>query len=180
MENTQNYTKSEMKMLSGMFSDLESSTYAYKTLQEKGYKIDDINIMMSDETRKKHFSDKNKESDMASKALEGAEIGSVVGGTVGAIVGIIAMVASSMVVPGLGILVAGPIAAIVASAGAGAITGGVVGALVGIGIPEDRAKLYETGIKNGGIVLGFYPRNEEDAIHFQKTWGAKKGVEIHY
>mgnify|MGYP003381339126 CR=1 FL=1 len=46
-----------------------------------------------------------------------------------------------------GIVLAGPIAAGLAGAGAGGITGGLIGALIGSGIPEERAKVYESGVK---------------------------------
>ena len=56
---------------------------------------------------------------------------------------------TSLVIPGLGLIIAGPLAAGLAGAGAGGITGGLIGALVGSGIPEDRAKIYEDGKLNG-------------------------------
>lgn len=173
-------TKKDGKMLTGMFTDRESTEHAYNALHERGYKKDDINLVMSDDTRKKHFSGDVKETEIGTKAAEGTGKGSVIGGTVGAIVGVIAAIGTSLVIPGLGLLVAGPIAAGLAGAGAGAIAGGVVGALIGAGIPEERARLYESGIKKGNIVMGVHPRNEEDAEHFQKTWTANKGEEIHY
>ena len=53
-------------------------------------------------------------------------------------------VGSTIAVPGLGLVVAGPIAAALAGAGAGAAAGGLIGAMVGAGIPEDRgAKEYK-------------------------------------
>jgi hypothetical protein len=84
-----------------------------------------------------------------------------------------------LVIPGLGIVIAGPIAAGLAGAGAGGLTGGVIGALVGSGIPEARAKLYESGIKDGQIVIGVQPRNDEDAEYFEENWRTNKGEEIH-
>jgi hypothetical protein len=98
---------------------------------------------------------------------------------VGAIAGVIAAIGTSLIIPGLGIIIAGPIAAGLAGAGAGGITGGVIGALVGSGIPEERAKLYESGIKNGNIVMGVHPRNTEDAKYFEDNWRTNKGEEIH-
>jgi hypothetical protein len=44
--------------------------------------------------------------------------------------------------------VAGPIAAALAGAGAGSVAGGIIGGLVGAGIPEERARLYESGLKD--------------------------------
>jgi predicted membrane protein len=59
-------------------------------------------------------------------------------------------------------VIAGPIAAALAGAGAGAVTGGVIGALVGAGIPEYRAKVYETGLREGGILIGVEARSDEE------------------
>jgi len=166
-------------MLTGMFSDRESAEKAYNSVHERGYTKDDINLIMSEDTRKKHYSDDSMKTDLGTKAAEGAGTGSVIGGTIGAIVGIVAAIGTSIVVPGLGILIAGPIAGGLAGAGAGGITGGLVGALVGSGIPEDRAKLYESGLKNGHVVMGVDPRNEEDAKYFEDSWRTNRGSEIH-
>jgi len=165
-------------MLTGMFRDREATESAYNTLQERGYTNDDISMVMSDETRKKHFLADSEETEIGTKAAEGAGKGSAIGSTVGAIAGIIAAVGTSLVIPGLGIVIAGPIAAGLAGAGAGGITGGIIGALVGSGIPEARAKLYESGIKNGNIVMGVKPRNSEDARYFENNWQTNKAEEI--
>ena len=170
---------SDRKMLTGMFTDRESTEKAYSTLQDRGYSKDDVNLIMSDETRKKHFSGDVKETEIGTKAAEGAGKGSAIGGTIGAIAGIVAALGTSLIIPGLGVLIAGPIAAGLAGAGAGGITGGIIGALVGSGIPEERAKLYESGVKKGNIVMGVHPRNEEDAKHIEKAWRANKGQEIY-
>ena len=172
-------TKTDRRMLTGMFRDRQSTENAYNALQEKGYSKDDINLVMSDETRKKHFSDDVKETEIGTKAAEGAGKGSAIGGTVGAVAGVVAAIGTSIVIPGLGVIIAGPIAAGLAGVGAGAITGGVIGALVGSGIPEARAKLYESGIKKGQIVLGVKPRNDEDAKYFENSWRTNKAEEIH-
>lgn len=166
-------------MLTGMFRDRESTENAYNTLQERGYSKDDINLVMSDETREKHFSGAVKDTEIGTKAAEGAGKGSAIGGTVGAIAGVIAAIGTSLVIPGLGIVIAGPIAAGLAGAGAGGLTGGIIGALVGSGIPEARAKLYESGIKEGQIVMGIKPRNDEDARYFENNWRTNKAEEIY-
>lgn len=171
-------TTTDYGMLTGMFRDRESTEQAYNTLHERGYTKDDINIVMSDETRKKHFSGDVKETELGTKAAEGAGKGSAIGGAVGAIAGVLAAVGTSLVIPGLGIVLAGPIVAGLAGAGAGGITGGIIGALVGSGIPEERARLYESGIKNGNIVMGVHPRNSEDARYFENNWRSNKGEEI--
>jgi hypothetical protein len=174
MENTVN-----RKMITGMFNDRESAENAYRALESRGYTKDDVNVLMSDETRKKHFSKESPKTDLGNKAMEGAGKGSAIGGTLGAIVGAVAAIGTSVLIPGLGLIVAGPLAAGLAGAGAGGLTGGLVGALIGSGIPEDRAKKYEAGIKNGGIVMGFHPRNDEDADYFEKQWQNNKKEEVY-
>lgn len=166
-------------MLTGMFPDRESTEQAYNDLQRRGYSKDDINLVMSDKTRKEQFSGDVKETEIGTKAAEGAGKGSAIGGTVGAIAGVIAAIGTSLVIPGLGIVIAGPIAAGLAGAGAGGVAGGVIGALVGSGIPEARAKLYESGLEEGQIVIGVQPRNDEDAEYFENNWRANKAEEIH-
>ena len=172
MEHRDNERKGNM--LTGMFRDRASAERAYNNMYERGYRDEDINIMMSDDTRKRHFatSDKSdhKETSFGNKALEGAGTGSAIGGAIGAAAGIIAAIGTSIAIPGLGIVIAGPLAAGLAGAGAGGVTGGIIGALVGAGIPEDRAKKYEQGIKDGHIVMGVRPRNEEDARYFESDW----------
>ena len=177
-QNAVNIT-TERSMLTGMFRDRESTENAYNTLHERGYEKDDINLVMSDETRKKHFTGNVEETEIGTKAAEGAGKGSAIGSTVGAIAGVIAAIGTSLVIPGLGIVIAGPIDAGLEGAGAGGITGGIIGALVGAGIPEARAKLYESGIKEGQIVIGVNPRNDEDAEYFEDNWRTNHAEEIH-
>ena len=60
-----------------------------------------------------------------------------------------------------------------AAAGAAGLAVGLVGALSDWGIPEERAKQYETGIHDGGILMGVRPRSDADAQYFvQRYWRA--------
>jgi hypothetical protein len=166
-------------MVTGMFRDRDSAERAYRSITDRGYSTDDVNLVMSDETRKRHFGETTAETDLGNKALEGAGTGSAIGGTLGAIAGAIAAIGTAVAIPGLGLVVAGPIAAGLAGAGAGSITGGLLGALVGSGIPEERAKTYESGVKEGGIVMGVKPRSSEDAEYIEKTWRDSHGEDIY-
>ncbi len=167
------------RMMTGMFNDRQSAEQAYNSLQSRGYSHDDINVIMSDDTRKTHFANSDQDTDLGNKAMEGAGKGSAIGGTAGAIIGVIAAIGTSVALPGLGLVIAGPLAAGLAGAGAGGLTGGVIGALIGSGIPEDRAKEYESGIKNGGIVMGVNPRTDEDAQYFENEWKSSQGERIY-
>ena len=170
----------EPTMVTGLFRDRDSAERAYQSVSARGYNTSDINLAMSDETRKRHFAGTSGETtELGNKAAEGAGVGGAIGGTVGAIAAAIAAVGTSLVIPGLGLVIAGPAAAALAGAGAGAATGGLLGALVGWGIPEERVKHYEQGIKEGGILMGVKPRSEDDARHFSQEWKNSKGEHIY-
>jgi uncharacterized protein YjbJ (UPF0337 family) len=160
------------------FRDIESAERAYTSLAGRGYSEEDVNLLMSDDTRQMFFDDKAK-SGLGTKAMEGASAGGAIGGTIGAILAALTAVGASLAIPGLGIVIAGPIVAALAGAGAGGLTGGLIGALVGAGIPEDRAKLYEDDIRKGGIVMGVNPRSEADARYFEQEWRKSKGENIY-
>jgi uncharacterized protein YjbJ (UPF0337 family) len=166
------------QMLTGLFRDRQSAETVYNSAKSRGYTDDDMNLMMTDKTRDSWF-DGNDDTALGSKALEGAGAGSAIGGTLGAIIGGIAAIGTNVLLPGLGLIVAGPLAAALAGAGAGGLTGGLVGALIGSGIPEDRAKLYEDGVRNGGVVMGVNPRTPEDAEYFENEWKNNRGEHIY-
>lgn len=172
--------QSQNSMLTGLFNDRESTERAYTSLKDRGYSDDEINLMMSDQTRDTWFADNDvAETELGSKALEGAGAGSAIGGTLGAIIGGIAAIGTSVVLPGVGLVVAGPIVAALTGAGAGGLTGGLVGALIGSGIPEERAAFYDEGIRNGGAVVGVNPRNDDDATYFENEWKGYNGQHIY-
>lgn len=179
-EDTELPENQSQSMLTGMFSDRESTENAFNTMQERGYSKEEISLIMSDDTHNRHFGKDPEETELGNKAAENAGKGSAIGGTLGAIGGVIAAIGTSLVLPGLGLVIAGPIAAGLAGAGAGGLAGGIIGALVGSGIPADRAKEYESGVKSGNIVMGVKPRNDDDAKFFQENWKTNKGQDIKY
>jgi uncharacterized protein (TIGR02271 family) len=181
MANSTGTTQKRSEVITGMFRDRESAERAYTSLSERGYSKDDINVIMSDETRNKYYPEGSDAADteLGTKALEGTGTGAAIGGTTGAILGAIAAIGTSVALPGLGLLVAGPLAGALVGAGAGGAAGGLIGAMVGSGIPEDRAKEYEAGVKEGGIVMGFNPRSDEDAEYFEREWNTNKAEGVY-
>ena len=145
-------------LITGFFKNRVGAEAAVDALLKRGYRKEDISVLMSNETRSKEFG-----IEPGSKAAAGAGVGGAVGGTVGAVLAAIAAVGTSIALPGLGVVIAGPLAAALAGLGAGAATGGLVGALIGAGIPEHRAKVYESGLRSGGILVGVQARDNKDA-----------------
>ena len=168
----------EQMLVTGLFNDRPSAERAYDSVTSRGYTGDDVNLVMSDETRKRHFAPDGSETELGTKAAKGAGVGGAIGGVVGAIAAVVAT-GAAVVIPGLGLIVAGPIAAALAGGGAGAAAGGLIGALVGAGIPEERVKHYEAGIKKGGILMGVKARNAADAEYFERDWKSNQGEHVY-
>ncbi len=172
MENSTNYRPDyRNEYVSKVFNTREEADQAFNHLSDRGYTQDDINVMMSDETRDRYFKRHDADdSALGDKVADNAATGSLIGGGVGAVVGAVAAIGSNVLLPGLGLIIAGPLAAGLAGAGAGAATGGLIGALTGMGVPEDEATRYRDDVKNGGIYMGFKPRHEEDARDTYDRW----------
>lgn len=149
--------------VTGFFKTRAAAEAAVDALIKRGYSRDDISVLMSDATRNKEFAVQAK-----SHAADGLGIGGAIGGTVGAVLAAIVGIGTSIAIPGLGLVVAGPIAAALAGAGAGGATGGLIGLLVGTGIPEHRARVYDADVRGGGILLGVEARSEEDVERLEQ------------
>jgi hypothetical protein len=167
--------------VSGLYRTPAEASRAYTELTSRhGYTADDVDVMMSDETRKRHFGDAEAGTELSggSKAAEHMGKGGAIGGGIGAALAAAFAVGTSVVIPGLGLVVAGPIAAALAGAGAGAATGGLVGAMIGAGIPEDRAKHYEEGIREGGILVGKRPRDAKHREELERDFRSYGGGDV--
>lgn len=169
---TQNTYRPEYRndYVSRVFRTREEADREFDHLRERGYTENDINVMMSDDTRNRYFTNSDVDTDLGDKVAENAGKGSLIGGGIGAVVGAIAAIGTNVLLPGLGLIVAGPLAAGLAGAGTGAAAGGLIGALTGAGVPEDEARRYESDIKDGGIYMGYKPRSDEDARYSYDRW----------
>ena len=146
-------------LVTALFKSKIAAESAVDALMKRGFNRDDISVLMSDATRSKEFALQTR-----THAADGLGIGGAVGGAVGAVLAAIAAVGTTLFLPGINLVIAGPIAAALAGAGAGGATGGLIGALIGAGIPEYRAKVYEAGIKGGGILIGVEARDDKEEV----------------
>lgn len=160
-------------IITALFKNPRAAEDAYQGLINNGYKTEDITFAMSENTKRffdSAHSDNISTPHVETKAAEGLGIGAAIGGSVGAITAAIAAIGTSLVIPGLGMVIAGSLAAGLAGAGAGAATGGLLGALVGYGIPDDQAKMLETGLNNGGVVIGVKTKSEDERKELHRKW----------
>ena len=167
------------KMVTGIFRDSECVERAYQSVTQRGYDTGDINVVMSDDTRRRYFSDdRHVNIELGRKAAEGGELGGPMGGTIGTIIPAI-IAAGVVALPGLGLILAGPVAVSLAAAGAAGLAVGLIGALSDWGIPEERVHQYEAGIHDGGILMGVKPRSDQDARYIEQQWKASGGQHVH-
>ena len=97
------------------------------------------------------------------KAPEGATIGGSAGGVAGGVFGLLAGI-GVLAIPGVGpFIAAGPIMAALSGAAVGAAIGGIAGALIGMGIPEFKAKQYESKVRNGNILVSVHINDTDNA-----------------
>ena len=163
--------KTEEIMVTGMFGDSETAERAYQFALDRGYDKDDINVVMSDDTRKRYFAESRPiETELARREAEGGELGGPKGGRLGIIIPIVAAVGAAIAIPGLGLVAAGPIATAITAAGAAGAAAGLIGLLADWGVPEDRVREYEEGINAGGILLSLKARTEPDAREIGRLW----------
>src|SRR5215210_3109140 len=132
----------------GLFHDSSAAERAIRDLRTAGFSDREIGFIMQNRDEERRLA-----TDTGTKAGETAAAGAVGGGVLGGIVGLLAGV-GALVIPGIGPIIAGgALASTLAGAGIGAAAGGLIGALVGMGIPEEDARYYESGLQEGGILV---------------------------
>ncbi|MBV9575715.1 MAG: hypothetical protein JO149_03750 [Gammaproteobacteria bacterium] len=166
------------KIHTGLFSDIHSADAAYQAALDRGYKREEINVLMSEDTRNKNYSSTLVKSETGDKSMEGLALGGALGGTALGIIGAVVALSTTIVVPGVGLVIAGPLAAGLVGAGAGSIAGGFVGALIGAGIPEERATIYENGIKKGEILITVSSHSDDEDNELMKDWKKNNGKDV--
>lgn len=146
------------KVVVGMFDNMEHARDAVNDLVDSGIDRNSISLIAGDERGelRKYVGPETADdagTEIAESAAGGAGIGAVLGGLGGLLVGL-----GALAIPGIGpIIAAGPIVSALTGAGvgaaAGAVTGGLLGALVEMGIPDERARVYQDGIRYGNILV---------------------------
>jgi hypothetical protein len=110
----------------------------------------------------------------ASGLAEGAAVGAVTGGVIGGLVGLV----SSLLIPGIGpLVVGGVLASALMGLGVGAATGGLIGALVGMGVPEQDARYFDAGLREGRTLVTVSDTQgaSEEALGILQRHGADLG-----
>ncbi|MBK8191133.1 MAG: hypothetical protein IPK79_11870 [Vampirovibrionales bacterium] len=163
-------TPVKTKNIAGIFSE-DVLNSLYQELQQRHVPADQISILMSENTGNKiNVKDGNK-------APEGATIGGLSGAAIGAIIGGLTLV-GSVLLPGVGLLAAGPLVGALAGTAAGASAGGLLGGLIGLGVPEHEAKVYEDALKQEGNMMVAVQASEEMVPELKALFERHQGKAI--
>jgi hypothetical protein len=175
----------KIRPVTKVFNDLDSAERAYQYLMDMGYTRDDVSVVMSEEVRNRLgensaivSSHNQSEVPDANEKVSG---GVGVSTAAGALSGMVAAAGISMVAPGFGLIVLGPLAGL--GAGLGAILGGLFGIPFGElaeresgekqqeGDRDQEAHAhYENSIREGKVILSVEPRTAEDRERIGQEW----------
>lgn len=143
----------------GVFPTRRAAESALEELKNSGFPMNKVSVIAKDGDRQSDIADVEVEDHdrVGNKADEGAATGAVTGGVLGGLTGLLVGL-GTLAIPGIGpIMLAGAgataLATTVAGGAIGAAAGSLVGALVGLGIPEERARVYNDRVTQGEYLV---------------------------
>lgn len=151
-------------LITGLFETRLAAENAVTLLKQRGYTANEISIIVKDDgSHSKHtithpgsYEDQSATSVVPashhSTAMDAGSIGALLGGL---------MAVTTIIVPGIGLLTAGALAALFV--GGGALAGSAIGWLIEQGIPADIAPYYERGLHEGGVVIAVAAHSGDEA-----------------
>ena len=141
----------------GLFYSRDEAEKALRALKDDGFDMNRVNVIAKNADEVTQSAGVDTAYDEGNNAAEGAGAGATSGAVLGGIGGLLIGL-GTLAIPGIGpIIVAGSAASTIAStlagAGIGAAAGGIIGGLVGLGIPEDKAKIYNDRVSGGSYMV---------------------------
>lgn len=144
----------------GVFSNRQDAEIALRELRDSNFPMDRVSVITQDSNKRDNIAGAGadvRDRTEGNKADEGATTGAITGGAVGSLTGLLVGL-GTLAIPGIGpIMLAGAaataIATTLAGGAIGAVTGGLLGALIGLGIPEERARVYNDRISRGHYLI---------------------------
>ncbi len=148
-------TTNQYRRVVGVFRTRVAAERAIDDLKAADVDMERVSVVAKDADQVAGVETGIDKEESGNHADDGAATGALTGGTIGGIGGLLVGL-GILAIPGVGpILLAGAeataIATTLAGGAIGAAAGGLLGALVGLGIPEDRARVY-----NDRVVAGHY------------------------
>ncbi|MEH2380677.1 MAG: histidine kinase [Nostoc sp.] len=140
----------------GVFSNRRDAEHALHELKKVGFDMNRVSVITQDGD-KDDIAGAEVRDRVGDKSDEGAKVGAATGGALGGLTGLLVGL-GTLAIPGIGpIMLAGAaattLATTLAGAGIGAVAGSLLGALIGLGIPEERARVYDERVRRGHYLV---------------------------
>jgi hypothetical protein len=151
------------KTVIGLMDSRDQAQEVVDELQKSGFSRQDVSIVSG-----------KAEGDARPVVMKDMGKGALVGGIVGLLAG-----AAALMIPGIGwVMVAGPLATLLASAAAGTLAGGMIGALTSKGIPEEDAHFYAEGLRRGGTLVMVHAKSDRLASVAEQVMKRHGAIDI--
>jgi hypothetical protein len=144
------------EILAGIFNNEESASKALIDLKKSGYSPEEINVVMSKETKIQLFGNADH------SFYFGLKNGHL-----------------NLWISDTGMVGSGPMLATLNESGFLSQTTGVRAALIGAGISLEQARRCNEGLKNGKILLTVNPKTEDDLEYISYKWNQYRAEEVY-
>lgn len=152
----------------GVFARRQEVAYALEELRKAGFPEEKVSVVARDSVQQDERKRVERGNDTASDVADGAATGALAGGLAGGLLGLLESL-GVLLIPGIGPILAGGVAATaiattLAGSAIGAAAGSLIGVFVGLGIPEDRAIVYNERVLRGDYLVMVEGTEEEVGI----------------
>jgi hypothetical protein len=145
------------QVVTGTFHDEEKAAQALQALINEGVPLDELSVVVADE-RGEHDVPIEEKRPVLKSTLAGTALGAALGG-----VGAVLVATGVLAAPGIGLVAAGPVLAILRGVATGAFFGELVGLHAGLGFWKEEADLHGEDLKKGAALLVVHSDDLHDA-----------------
>jgi hypothetical protein len=141
----------------GVFPRRADTENALEELKNSGFAMDRVSVIVQDANPDDSISGTQVKEQVGDKSDQGAKLGALSGVTLGGLTGLLVGL-GTLAIPGVGpIMLTGAtattLATTLAGASIGAVAGSLLGGLIGLGIPEERARVYNERVEKGHYLV---------------------------
>jgi hypothetical protein len=134
-----------MKTVTALFETRAAAAHAVDAMIQAGHRRESISVVMQ---RMPNEGGDGPEAALGRHVAEGAGVGAAMGGVAGFVA-----LGLAAIVPGVGVIAAGPLVAALVGAAAGGAVGTLAGALVGAGLTDLDAARTAQLLAKGGVLV---------------------------
>lgn len=151
------------KVVIGIFDSYANASDALEGLKNSGFAIDQMSLLGTDSDEMRGVVSHVVDTEKPDKLIGNLSIAGAIGGL---LIGL-----ASVAIPGTGALVlAGPLLGAVSGAAAGGALGAIAGALAHFDVPETEAKIYQTHLTAGKVLVAVHVDNPEERSKAQDVF----------